>query len=157
MPMQHSENHHVISILKKLPFFSGLYPDEYEHIRTICEPCHYPNEQTIFNEGDGSPCLYVLLSGKVFLNTKNSGQIYTLYPGDIFGEIGLITQNKRTATATCEADSSLFRIDSDKFNLIFGKFPRISAILMRNITIGLANHISRMNNHEVVDYIPPQK
>jgi CRP-like cAMP-binding protein len=120
-------------------------------------PCHFPNKHVIFNEGDGSPCLYVLLSGKVSLQTKIKGLIYTLYPGDVFGEIGLISQIKRSATATCEVDSSLLRIESDKFNLILGKFPRISSIIMRNITIGLSNHISRMNKHEIVDYIPNKK
>jgi CRP-like cAMP-binding protein len=148
------EQHRVTAILKKLPLFNGLYNDELTYIRSVCIPCHFPENQTLFTEGDASPCLYVLLSGQVELRTRAYGPIYTLHSGEVFGEIGLISQKKRTATAIAKTDCTLLRVNRDEFNLMLGKHPRISSILMRNITLGLADHIVRMNRHAITDYIP---
>jgi CRP-like cAMP-binding protein len=144
----------ISGILRKLPLFEGLYNDEYDTIRAICTPCQFPDGHLIFSEGDGSPCMYVVLAGKVEISTKASGSLHVLATGDIFGEIGLISQKRRSANARCLGETTLLRIDRDDFNLLLGKQPRISSVLMRNITVNLSNHILRMNRSEVTDYIP---
>jgi CRP-like cAMP-binding protein len=144
----------INGILKKLPVFAGLYPHEYEHIRTICVPANFPAGRVIFAEGDGSPCMYVLLSGDVEICTREQGVIYTLRPGEIFGEIGLLSQKKRTATATTRSPSALLQINGDTFRLLLGREPRISYVIMHNITLNLSEHIIRMNKGGVLDYIP---
>jgi CRP-like cAMP-binding protein len=144
----------ITAILQKLPLFSGLYNNELTYIRSICIPCHFPQGHTIFEEGDGSPCMYVLLSGHVDLLTQTQGRIYTLHPGEVFGEIGLVSQNKRTASAQARDDCVLLRINRDDFNLMLGKHPRVSSIILRNITMGLANHIVRMNKNAITEYLP---
>lgn len=144
----------ISNILKKLPVFAGLYAEEYEHIRDICIPANFPAGQVIFNEGDGSPCMYVVLSGEIELHTKGQGSIYTLKPGEIFGEIGLISQKKRTATATTRTPAALLQINSDSLQLLLGRNPRISYAIMRNITLSLSEHIVRMNKSGILDYIP---
>lgn len=144
----------INAILKKLPVFAGLYAHEYEHIRTICVPANFPAGRVIFEEGDGSPCMYVLLSGDIEISTRDQGVIYTLKPGEIFGEIGLLSQKKRTATATARSPSALLQINGDTFRLLLGREPRISYAIMHNITINLSEHIIRMNKNGVLDYIP---
>lgn len=144
----------ISGILKKLPVFAGLYAEEYEHIRDICVPANFPAGQVIFQEGDGSPCMYVLLSGEIDLHTQDQGTIYSLKPGEIFGEIGLISQKKRTATATTRTPTALLQINSDSLQLLLGRNPRISYAIMRNITLNLSEHIIRMNKSGILDYIP---
>jgi CRP-like cAMP-binding protein len=150
------DKHSINSILKKLPVFAGLYPREYEHIRTICVPANVPADRVIFAEGDGSPCMYVLLSGEVEISTHDQGVIYTLKPGEVFGEIGLLSQKKRTATATTRGPCALLQINGDTFRLLLGREPRISYAIMHNITLNLSEHIVRMNKSGVLDYIPPE-
>lgn len=153
----HIENKSKISsILRKLPVFAGLYPDEYEHIRNICVPTMVADGETVFVEGDSSPCMHVLLSGAVQLRTADQGLIHTLNPGDPFGEIGFISQQKRTATAIASAPSAILKISSEAFQLLLGRQPRICFIIMRNITLNLSNHIVRMNKTDSLDYLPPE-
>jgi CRP-like cAMP-binding protein len=97
--------------------------------------------------------MYILLSGEVYIVTERSGIIARLASCDIFGEIGLITQRTRSASALAKTDCRLFRIDHLEFNLLAGRQPRISAILMRNISTNLANHVVRMNNAPL-EHIP---
>ncbi len=153
----HTEDKNKISlILQKLPVFSGLYPDEYEHIQDICIPTTVEDGETIFVEDDLSPCMYVLLSGEVQLRTSDQGLIYALKPGELFGEIGFISQQRRTATAIASAASAVIKIRGDAFQLLLGRQPRICFIIMRNITLNLSNHIIRMNKTDTLDYLPPE-
>jgi CRP-like cAMP-binding protein len=149
-----TENYDIAAILQKLPVFSGLSASEYAHIQKICQPARVADGETLFVEGDSSPCMYVLLSGDIQLRTHNQGPIHTLTPGELFGEIGLISQQNRTATAIARAPSVLLQIDGDVFKELLTREPRISFIIMRNITLNLANHIARMNKGDMLDFIP---
>ncbi len=145
----------ITAILQKLPVFAGLRPEEYDHIRKISMPSSIEDGEAIFVEDDDSPCMYVLLSGEVQLRTHNQGLIHTVQPGEVFGEIGFISQQKRTATAVASSTSVLLKINSDAFETLLGQQPRITFTIMRNITLSLADHIARMNKANTLDYLPP--
>ena len=132
--------------LSKIPLFYGLSDEELEAVLGICKPATYTDDEIIFNEGDPSHSMYIILSGEVDITSFKAGLIYTLRSCDIFGEIGLITQKTRSANAIAQSSCKLLRIDHTDFNFLLGKQPRISAILMKNISSNLANHLVRMNN-----------
>jgi len=144
----------IAGILQKLPVFAGLYEQEYAHIRAICRPARFASGHTLFREGDGSPCMYVLLDGEISLSSEGLGPLHTVRPGETFGEIGLIAQQKRTATATSLSPVTLLQINGDAFRLLLGREPRISFAIMRNITLGLSQHIVRMNRQGLPDCLP---
>ncbi|MBE9541974.1 MAG: cyclic nucleotide-binding domain-containing protein [Proteobacteria bacterium] len=157
MHLTEQEKLKIIRVFKKLPIFFGLRENEYDFVRAACSHTSYLEGSTIFNKGDGSPCLYILLTGEVELRTEKEELIHKLHPGEIFGEIGLITQQKRTATAIAKTGVTLLIIKSEDLNLLLGKNPRISSIIMRNITQHLANHIVRMNKAASLEHIPPRQ
>lgn len=157
MQLTEQEKLKIVRIFKKLPIFYGLLENEYDHLRSVCSHTSFLEGDVIFSEGDGSPCLYILLTGEVELKTDRQGFIHKLHPGDIFGEIGLITQQKRTATATAKTAVTLLIIKSEDLNLLLGRHPRISSIIMRNITQHLANHIIRMNKTASLEHIPSRQ
>ena len=148
--------HRVCYALKKVPFCSGLDDDELTAVYQICQPCRYEADDIIFNESDPSHDLYILISGEVSLSTRKKGLIHVIENYGMFGEIGLITKNPRTATAVSTKKTGLLKINHADFNLLMGKHARISAILMRNISQHLSHHIVRMNQ-EGLEYIPPVK
>ncbi len=145
-----NENYDITAILQKLPVFTGLSADEYSHIQKICQPARFGDGETLFVEGDSSPCMYVLLSGDVQLRTHNQGPIHSLNPGELFGEIGFICQQNRSATAIARAPTVLLQINYDVFQNLVLREPRISFTIMRNIIMNLSNHITRMNNGDML-------
>lgn len=132
--------------LSKIPLFYGLTDEELESVLTICKPDTFKDDDIIFSENDPSHSMYIILSGEVDITSFKAGLIYTLKSCDIFGEIGLITQKTRSAHAVAQSNCKLLRIDHTDFNFLLGKHPRISAVLMKNISSNLANHLIRMNN-----------
>ena len=135
----------IVMLLKKISLFAGLYDDEFIPLCEICSGRLAQEGEYFFKEGDHSRSMYVLLSGKVTLATKKKGSIYNLMPGEMFGEIGMITHNLRSATAQASTDCAVLEISNADYNMLLGKHPRISSIIMRHIAESLANHIVRMN------------
>jgi CRP-like cAMP-binding protein len=146
----------IANILQKLPVFAGLTADEFEHIRRICVPVKQEDGETLFVEGDHSPCMFVLLSGEVQLRTSKQGKIHTVTAGELLGEIGMIAQQARTATAIASAPSVLLQIDSHAFEDLLNRAPRICFKIMRNVTRIMSGHLVRMTQAgtDNLDYLP---
>ena len=148
----------LVQSLSKIPLLYGLEPNELKTVLALCKSESFSTGDIIFKESSPSHSMYILLSGNVDIKTGKNGIIYTLGGCDIFGEIGLITQRHRSASAIAHSDCNLLRIDHVEFNLLAGKSPRISSILMRNISTNLADHVVRMNESNTsLEHIPQDK
>ena len=135
----------IIRLLKKIPLFAGLYDDEFIPLCEIYSGRVSEKGTYIFKEGDHSQSMFVLLSGQICISTKNKGDIYKVMPGEMFGEIGMITKNLRSATAQATSDCAVLEISNSDYKILLGKYPRISSIIMRRIAESLASHIVRIN------------
>jgi len=131
----------VVGILKKIPVFEGLTDDEYGVLIDVCHVNQYAEGDEIFREGDSGYDVYVLLAGRVDITTDKAGTIHNLEPGEIVGEIALVSHVKRTATAIVVEDASLLRLTRDELDMLLGKAPRVSYVVMRNIAQTLAQRL----------------
>ena len=137
----------IISMLKKLPLFAGLHDHEFVHLCELCNGKTYQENDYVFQQGDHSHSLFVLLSGKVNLSIAGNCSLYEALPGDFFGEIGFITQGLRAATAQAMTDSVIMEISNGDYHLLLGQQPRINAIMMLHIAENLAGHLLRANKN----------
>ena len=135
----------AINTLKKLPVFRGLLDDEYDDILGISQICHHEKKVAIFNEGDTSLSMFILLSGEVEISTKNGGTLSVMKPGDIFGEIGVISQVLRTATAQVKDDVILLEISKERFEYLLSKHPSTVAKILKNLCSILAERLINSN------------
>lgn len=109
----------------------------------------YADGQVIITEGIISTKAYLVVSGEVRISKKVDDKnivVNTLGEGDVFGEMGLIRQGARTATATAIGDVTVGIIDQDYFNSLLDQCPTeikpiINAIVerLRVTTDKLAN------------------
>lgn len=150
------DNRRILRALKKIPLWAGLNDDELDIVYHCCRPVKAVADEVIFDEGEPSHDLYILLSGQVDIITHKKGLIHSIRENETFGEIGLITQNPRSATALSVKPSTMLKMNHVEFNTMLGKHPRISAIMMRNITSNLSEHIVRMNQSEL-EYLPSKQ
>lgn len=134
--------------LKKLPIFFGMEDEEYSHLVKICHGDSFQSGDCIFREGDVSDSLYVILNGKIIIQTSRSGLISELGVGDIFGEIGVICQVHRTADAIADAATTVLRIAQDDLVFLLGKHARMSSILMKNLAQVLAERLVAKNSQQ---------
>ncbi len=65
---------------------------------------HFEKDEIIFHEGDIGDFLYIIVSGRVSVQTTKDGhteEIATLGSGEYFGEMALLNKNTRSATIVC--------------------------------------------------------
>ena len=92
----------TIALLARVPTFEALGPDELAHVAEVAVPRGYEPGQVVFREGDQSDTCYVVKRGHArAIREHADGRAITLAnfgPGDIFGELAMFEDEKRSAT-----------------------------------------------------------
>jgi CRP-like cAMP-binding protein len=92
----------TIALLHHVPAFETLGDAELARVAEVAVPRQYGTGQIVFHEGDDSDTCYVVRSGKLrALRGNGDGRAITLAnfgPGDIFGELAMFDDERRSAT-----------------------------------------------------------
>ena len=142
------------SLLKQADIFFQISPEFIDMIATICQERRYQAGENIFLEGSGSDDLYIILQGEVDILVNPglvsdqpgvelpSVTIATLRRGQSFGEIALVDQGVRSATA-CAAtnETRLLVIPRKELIQLCDLHPDLGYRLMRNLAADLAMKI----------------
>lgn len=86
----------------------------------------YAKGDVIVSEGIVSNNAYIIMEGKVNVTKKvdrKSILINTLGKGDVFGEMGLISQSTRSASVVAASDVTIGVIEREQFEAIVSKLP----------------------------------
>lgn len=115
--------------LKALPLFASLNERELDLVAGWVEHVTFQQGAIIFKQGDPSDKFYVIESGRVGVTvhdeTGAEAWLSRLEGGDFFGEAGLLKAEKRNATVTALAETSVFAFDEDGFQRLLQRFPAI--------------------------------
>jgi CRP/FNR family transcriptional regulator, cyclic AMP receptor protein len=92
----------IVELLGGVPVFSTLVPEDLQRIAEFAVPREFESGEVVFREGDASDTCYVVRDGRArALRTHTDGRTLTLAtfgPGDIFGELALFEDERRSAT-----------------------------------------------------------
>src|SRR5262245_25971084 len=83
--------------LASIPLFSGLSLDQRETVARACEEVEIESGATLVREGDFGYAAYAITEGTADV-LHEEVLIRTLGPGDMFGEIAVLSGGRRTAT-----------------------------------------------------------
>ncbi len=87
----------------------------------------------LFKVGDPANFFYILLKGSVTME-RGKGKWYTAkQPGELFGWSALIHRKEFAASAACDVDSELLKIESDPFLKLLESSPTNKAVLYEQL------------------------
>jgi CRP/FNR family cyclic AMP-dependent transcriptional regulator len=92
----------------------------------------YAAGQTIFAKGDRGDRMYVITAGTVTI-TDEDGEIQTLGPGELLGELALISAEPRSASAVAQTDCALAPIDRSRFLFLVQQTPYFAVQVMQTM------------------------
>jgi CRP/FNR family transcriptional regulator, cyclic AMP receptor protein len=99
---------------------------------------NYPQHSIIFSEGEIGRNMYVILDGEVEIRKKtgkNSHKVLvSLKAGDFFGEMAIIENKPRTATAVAKVTSSLIALDTDAFYTMVEKSSDFAVKMIKTLS-----------------------
>ncbi len=109
----------VIGFLRETPLFQGLSEKDLERLAGISRVEEYPSGEVIFREEDPGGALYIVIEGVVriskFVPGAGEEAMAFLEKGEYFGEMALIDDHPRSATAIAHTGCRLLRIGKGDF------------------------------------------
>ena len=90
----------------------------------------YAADQPIFDEGDAAQVMYAVVEGTVDIVYRGR-LLETVGPGSIFGEMALISDVPRSASAIARTDCKLVPIDEKRFEYMVQETPFFALEVMR--------------------------
>ncbi len=112
------------SLLKKVPLFSNLTDNDFDVLTSGIKKINLEKGDTLFHEGEKGDRAYIIEKGQIEIFKKSEGRdvlIAITKKGDIIGEIALLEDSPRIASARAGEDSSLFEISRQDFELLLKK------------------------------------
>ena len=108
-PLNEAERREVAAVLTTVPFRRG---------------------EIINHQGEEADCLYILTKGEASVRVANnqgvSSPVACLHAGDVFGEMGMMTGQPRTATVEAQTDVVCYRLDKRAFRATLLHRPEIA-------------------------------
>ncbi len=143
----------IVNFLKQSDIFFQFSPTQLELVANLCQEATYQKDDLIFRENSSSKELYIIVQGEVdiFVDPSLVGAvdaraenkvIATLRRGQSFGEVALVDEGLRSASACAtQNDTRLLIVPRDKLIMLCETYPHLGYRLMYNLAADLAMKI----------------
>jgi CRP/FNR family transcriptional regulator, cyclic AMP receptor protein len=131
----------MLSVTRSLPDWTGKDESRVFDRKLLAElagalhersTVHYPLHKVIMKEGEAGVFMYVVIEGRVVISIQ-SRTVERIGAGGIFGEMALVDQSQRVATAVAETDCSLLAINRNDFVALVKTKPEFGVSLLKAV------------------------
>lgn len=105
----------VFKGVRNIDFFSFLTDEELMKLLKMCKCRNYRKGEVIFTEGDAGDRFYVIINGQIdiikVINASKEEILATIGTGQCFGEMAIMDDSPRSASAKASLDTLMFELD----------------------------------------------
>ncbi len=123
----------TIALLHRVPVFSTLAEEDLMRVAEVTVPRRFLAGQVVFREGDESDTCYIVRAGHARAVREHAGRSITLAnfgPGDIFGELAMFDDERRSATVETLEDTEVIAILGGDMRRLLREHPDIAVKLI---------------------------
>jgi CRP-like cAMP-binding protein len=121
-------------LLARVPLFSGFTPHELDALVPAARPMTVAARDELFHKGDDGSQLYVVIEGRVKAFTTSSEGDDVMFnvmgPGEVFGELALLSEGPRSATVCAIEPCELLVLDRRDFLAFLKRSPDVAVRLL---------------------------
>jgi signal transduction histidine kinase len=143
--------------LDSCPLFSPLRPAELQLLRKAARERTCGPGEEIFKEGDTGDGVYVLKAGSVEISGlvgPDARQVFSkVKPGEIFGEMAVLENKPRSASAVARTESTIYFIPRDAMLELVGRSAELALGLLREIS----NRLREFNQQYVREVLQRER
>jgi len=142
--------------LQRIPFFRGLPPDVVSAIAAKLHYVKYKHGEVVFVEGSLGDSLYLIESGQVKISTGSGSDekiISYLGPGNFFGEMALLLNQRRSASVTVVIDADFWVLRKADLEELLKDYPTIAIQLSRELSRRLTTTLQQPIREDIYNLI----
>jgi hypothetical protein len=142
----------VAAALREFPIFAGLTNEGLQQIAALGKAYEVAPGDLVVRQGDPCDAVYFVLDGElrvrliVGIVDRVDKTLCKLGRGEFFGELGMFLQSKRTADVIAEAQSRLFCISTNAFQLLTKQIPELASPILFSIGTTMARRVAEDNH-----------
>jgi len=138
--------------LDACPLFAQLTPQELKFLQASAQEKKFAGDREIFKEGDTGDGVYTVKQGTVQISGfvgKDVRHVFSrVQPGEIFGEMAVLENKPRSASAVAVGETVVYFIPRDAMLKLVETSPHLSLGLLREIS-----HRLREFNHQYIQEV----
>ncbi len=147
--MKKRKKENIFTILKQVPIFSDLSDRELVEIEKILHKRKYKEGEPVIRKGDPGLGMYIIVKGSVDIidKEKKASQktLASLHDGSFFGDMALLDESPRSASAVATIDSEIIGFFRPDFlDLIYRK-PKLGIKILLALAKVLGERLRRTN------------
>jgi hypothetical protein len=133
-------------LLRQIPLFASLDPDDLEQLATRVEEHHYEPGVSLFVEGDAGDAVYLLVRGNVRVLTGAGPDERTrseLGPGACIGEMAVFDHAPRSATVRAIDRVRALTVSGDAFKQLLVERPEMNQAIIAELVRRMRDMMQR--------------
>ena len=127
------ELQHRMELLQQIEMFSGLSHDDRQRLAEGMQPAPFGRGEIITRQDSAAHWLYVLTKGECEVRVRGDGgaekRVAALNAPNVFGEMGVMTGERRTASVVAATEVECYRIDKDVFKSVLRTRPEMADVI----------------------------
>ena len=137
--------------LKQVDLFSNLSLEQLDALHQATREAEYVPGEVIFREGAPGKELFLLLEGSVDIVKGHGGRdellLSRLSAVDYFGEMAILVDEPRSATAVAASHCRMLTLDGRSFKELILQIPEIAFEIFRVLTTRVRRAEQRLSEH----------
>ena len=136
----------IIKVLENVPIFEHLTEKELSEVVRLTHERTYKKDEHVFKKLAPAEGMYVILDGGVLITDSDSETIFaTLESGDFFGELALLDEEPRSASAISTMPSRLIGFFRTDLLTLMKRSPELGNKILLNFSRVLGERLRRTN------------
>ena len=136
----------ILKALERIPIFENLLNKELKNIAQLTHEREYKSNEYVFKKHAPAEGMYVILHGEIEIKDPKSGKIFAgLHSGDFFGELALLDEEPRSATAICTSPSRLIGFFRTDLLTLIKRYPELGNNILLNLSRVLGERLRETN------------
>ncbi len=134
--------------LRRIKILADLNDAQLAHLAEYMELQEVSQWSVLFNQGDHSDSMYLVLAGELRARTMANDRetiVATFGPGDFFGDLALFDHGPRSADLVANVDSTLLKITSVAFDRLTREAPALATPFLQATARTLSARIRAAN------------
>lgn len=132
----------IFTVLHRIPIFQDLNKRELKAVDRILHRRTYKEGEVVFSENEPGVGMYIIESGKVHITLgKQKKLLAVLSDGDFFGEMALLLESPRTATAVANSPLKMLGFFQPDFFGLLETQPRTGNKILHRLAQMIAERL----------------